>query len=396
VTPDSRKTLSLPSVSLPTVLVPALVLAPVLCLASGAPLAAQTRYLAFGDSLTFGVGDPEGEGYPPRLEALLEERGFPATVASSGVPGETTAEGLSRIIEVLDVEADVLLLMEGTNDIGGRISPETIRFNLQEMAQRAADRGVETVHLTIVPRLPSANFDGANRVTGELAALVRELAWSRGEELADPFEVLLFQTPGVFEDLYVGGEDKLHLNPAGYDRLAEIVADVLTGVDAVPPVPGVVTPTNDEQRVDPFTEVRVDLFDFGAGIDLDFTELRINGKLVPQTLTGDSRRVTLSFQPTEPLGGVVFVEARSQDFASPVNALERELVQFVVAGTEFLAGDIDRDGRVDGADLVAFAVRFGSQRGDGVFRAFADLNGDDVVDGLDLALLASNFGQSAG
>lgn len=250
-------------------------------------------------------------------------------------------------------------------------------------------------HLTVVPRLPTANFDGSNRVTGELAGLIRELAWSRDDGLADPFEVLRFQTPD-FEQLYVGGEDRLHPNPEGYDLIAGVVADALAGEDTLPPVPGVVTPTDDEQNVDPLTEVRVDLYDFGAGIDVNLTELRINGRAVPQTLTGDDRRVSLTFQPTEPLGGVIFVEVQSQDLASPPNTIDRQLVQFVVQGTEFLDGDIDRDGRVDGADLVAFAVRFGTQRGDGAFRAFADFNGDDVVDGLDLALLAANFGLSAG
>jgi hypothetical protein len=71
------------------------------------------------------------------------------------------------------------------------------------------------------------------------------------------------------------------------------------------------------------------------------------------------------------------------------------VTQFVVAGTSFLAGDIDRDGRVDGADLLAFAPYFGSQRGDGRYRGFADLNTDDRVDGVDLALLAANFGRSS-
>lgn len=357
--------------------------------------AAQTRYLAFGDSITFGVGDPDGGGYPPRLEALLETRGEDATVLNFGIPGETTAEGLSRIDEVLEEGGDRLLLMEGTNDIGARISPETVRFNLEEMARRAETEGLLVTHLTVVPRLPTANFDGSNRVTGELAGLIRELAWSRDDGLADPFEVLRFQTPD-FEQLYVGGEDRLHPNPEGYDLIAGVVADALAGEDTLPPVPGVVTPTDDEQNVDPLTEVRVDLYDFGAGIDVNLTELRINGRAVPQTLTGDDRRVSLTFQPTEPLGGVIFVEVQSQDLASPPNTIDRQLVQFVVQGTEFLDGDIDRDGRVDGADLVAFAVRFGTQRGDGAFRAFADFNGDDVVDGLDLALLAANFGLSAG
>lgn len=359
-------------------------------------LPAGAQYLAFGDSITFGIGDPEGDGYPGRLEELLAERGFAAEVQNFGVPGETTAEGLSRIDDVLADGGEALLLMEGTNDIGARISPETIRFNLREMARRAEAEGIPTVHLTVVPRLPSANFDGSNQITGELAAQVRELAWSRGEDLADPFEVFLFQTDEVFDRLYVGGDDKLHPNPEGYARLAQTVADVLTGEDSVPPVPGEIFPANDQQNVEPDVEVRVDLYDFGTGIDLNQTELLIDGQLVPQTLTGDDRRVRLTHQPTAPLDGVVFVEVRSRDLASPAHVLERRLAQFVVRGTEFLEGDVDRDGRVDGADLVAFALRFGSVRGDDVYRAFADFNGDDVVDGLDLALLASNFGQSSG
>ncbi|MFL6290955.1 MAG: lipase, partial [Thermoanaerobaculia bacterium] len=36
---------------------------------------AQTGYIAFGDSITFGVGDDPlrtDKGYPPRLQALLQ------------------------------------------------------------------------------------------------------------------------------------------------------------------------------------------------------------------------------------------------------------------------------------------------------------------------------------
>lgn len=357
---------------------------------------AQTRYLAFGDSITFGVGDEEElGGYPPRLEAELARRGAEAVVESHGVPGETTAEGLSRIDGVLEEGGDVLLLMEGTNDVGGRISPETIRFNLAEMAARAADRGIETVHLTVVPRQPSAGFDGSNIVTARLAGEVRRLAWETGRRLADPFEVFRFQEPSVFDRLYVGGEDRLHPNAAGYEVLAGVVADALTDVDTLPPVTGEVFPEDDAQDVDPETEVRVELFDFGAGIDLAATELLINGEALGESLEGDERRAVLTFQPPAPFVGVVFVGVRSRDLADPAHVIDRDLVQFVVRGTDFLPGDIDRDGRVDGVDLVAFAVRFGASQGDNRYRLFADFNGDGVIDGEDLAILASNFGRSA-
>jgi hypothetical protein len=93
---------------------------------------------------------------------------------------------------------------------------------------------------------------------------------------------------------------------------------------------------------------------------------------------------------------VVIVKLRSRDLATPTpNQIDREVTQFVIAGTTFLPGDIDRDGRVDGADLLAFGPRFGSTRGEIRFAGFADFNTDDEVNGVDLAILSSNFGKTS-
>ena len=72
-----------------------------------------------------------------------------------GVGGEKTPEGLSRIDQVLDEGGDVLLLMEGSNDISRNISIETTLFDLGEMARRAEERGLEVVHATVIPRIPT-------------------------------------------------------------------------------------------------------------------------------------------------------------------------------------------------------------------------------------------------
>ncbi len=361
-----------------------------------ASAAAQTTYVAFGDSITFGIGDDPArseKGYPPRLEALLQARGQAADVRNEGLPGEGTTEGVTRITNVLQPGDDVLLLMEGTNDVN-RLSVETIQFNLREIARKAANRGVSTVHATIPPRLPSATNDGENHIAGQIAGAVRELAFQEERRLADPFEVFFRLTPD-FTPLIVGGDDKVHPNAAGYDLLAEVFADVLTGVDEVPPVLGVVSPANDAQGVSPTAPLRLDLYDFGTGIDLAATRLVIDGVEVETPLTGSERKLEIRYEPPQPWSGVIQVRLRSRDRATPPNTLDREVTQFVVAGTTFLAGDIDRDGRVDGADLLAFAPYFGSQRGDGRYRGFADLNTDDRVDGVDLALLAANFGRSS-
>ena len=365
-----------------------------------AMVAAQSttkKYIAFGDSITFGVGDSRAQpGYPPQLETLLISRGLSADVVNAGLSGETTTLGVSRINSVLNSSGassgDVLLLMEGTNDVNDRVSNETIVFNLDAMADRAEARGLQAVHATLVPRLPTANYDGKNEVNEALAGAIRELAWSAERRLADPFEVFFRQTED-FTKLYLGGVDKLHPNNAGYDLLSQVFADVVTNVDSVRPVTGKVEPGNGALRVPASTPIQIDLYDFGAGLDLTFTKLLINGQVVDTPITGSARKLEIRYTPPQPWTGVVDVGIRTRDTANPSHTTERTVSHFEVEGTTFLAGDIDRDGRVDGTDLIALALRFGARQGDPRFNNSADLNGDAIVDGKDLAQLAMNFGK---
>jgi lysophospholipase L1-like esterase len=91
-------------------------------------------YAAFGDSITFGVGDEivaddisldlrnTGGGYPPILNDLLTaSKGYPHTVVNAGVGGEDSSEGLARVQNVIDAhpEAIYFLILFGTNDSDG-------------------------------------------------------------------------------------------------------------------------------------------------------------------------------------------------------------------------------------------------------------------------------------
>lgn len=365
------------------------------------PAGAQTpRWIAFGDSITQGYGDDPARtdpGYPGRLKALLAQRGIAVDVINAGLGGETTGDALTRVNSVLVQGGSRFLLMEGTNDINAKVSTETIIFNLDQLARRAEARGMEAVHATLIPRLPTANTDGANRAAGDLAAALRTLAGSTNRKLVDPFEVFFYETPNAFDTDYLGGSDKLHPNAAGYTLLSQIFADALTpNVDKVPPVLGAVSPADGATDVPASSTVRVTLYDFGAGIDKTQTKLVINGTPVTATLEGaDNRRADLIYTPATPFKGLVTVGISARDLATPPNAVERNVDQFIIAGTVFLAGDIDRNGRVDGADLIALALRFGAPRSSVRYVAAIDLNHDGVIDGLDLALLASNFGKSS-
>lgn len=376
----------------------AAVLAVGLTVAFATPAMAQTVYKALGDSITAGSFDDPSRtrpGYPPRLEDLLEDRGVPAIVQNHGFPGESTAEALARLDSVLAGGGNVLLLMEGTNDLGLRISNETIVHNLDAIADRAENRGFEVVHATTIPRRNSASYDGRNIVTGELAGMIREIAHQEGRNLADPFEVFLHHTDNPFSTLYVGGGDHLHPNAAGYDVIAEVFADALTGIDSVRPVTGHVSPRDDQQNTPANSEIQIDLYDFGAGLRVGATRLLINRQPVEATITGDERRQIIRYRPPQPFVGVVFVGLEAEDRNLPPHRREGDLLQFVVQGTRFLPGDISRDGRVDGSDLVSMGLAFGSRRGQPRFLAIADLDGNDQIDGNDLAILASNFGKSS-
>ncbi len=363
--------------------------------APAVPLDASPQtYVAFGDSITSGFGDPKGIGYPGRLEALLTtDLNTTVTVINDGLFGETTGEGLTRIGSALQPGVTAVLLMEGTNDINAKVSVDTIVQNLDLMAGQAETAGIAAVHATVIPRLKTADTDPNNVITATLAGAIRELAWERSRTLADPFEVFFYLTPDAMSSDYLGGGDKLHPNGAGYDLLAQTFAETLTGTDHVPPVIGTVSPGNGQQNVPANVGIQLDVFDFGAGIDVANTHLLINSQVVAVTPTGDQRKLQFLYQPAAPIVGVVSIGLQAQDLATPPNTFTGTVSTFEVVGTYFLTGDLNHDGIVDGQDLLLFAPCFGAHRYDPNFQLACDLNGDGIVDGRDLALLAFNFGK---
>jgi lysophospholipase L1-like esterase len=379
--------------------------AALLLLAGAPPSYAQIGFLAFGDSITEGRGDDPArtlKGYPPRLQSLLQADGVQATVQNEGEGGEDTQAGLTRldgVLATISSATEVMLLMEGTNDISRGISLETTLFNLREMARKAEVRGLSVVHATLIPRIPIAWIDERNVVNLRLAESIRDLAGTRNRDLADPFEVYS-GLGGLFGTYYVPVTPEQpdpvgHPNAAGYDQLAQLFFDVIRGRDRVAPVPGLTSPLHGAEGVAATSTITVDVWDFGSGIDLANTRLLLNGTDTGVAATGTTRRAQLSYTPTGPLSGLVRVGLRSRDVATPTaNATDEEIGRFLVAGTTVVPGDLDRDGRVDGRDLVQLARRFGMRSGETRFSAAYDLVADGVIDGNDLAVLASNFGRS--
>ena len=57
----------------------------------------RPKIVVLGDSLTAGLGLPETQSYPHRLQEKIDSDGFHFEVVNAGVSGDTSAGGLSPV-----------------------------------------------------------------------------------------------------------------------------------------------------------------------------------------------------------------------------------------------------------------------------------------------------------
>jgi len=74
------------------------------------------KIIAFGDSLTAGLGLPLSESYPAQLEGRLRERAYEIQIINSGVSGETTAGNRLRADFIRAQNPHIVILGIGGND----------------------------------------------------------------------------------------------------------------------------------------------------------------------------------------------------------------------------------------------------------------------------------------
>jgi acyl-CoA thioesterase I len=168
--------------------------------------------LAFGDSLTFGTGAAPQQAYPAALARLISRK-----VVGSGVPGETSEEGLQRLPGVLeDVKPQLLILCHGGNDFLRKTGEEAAAKNVRDMIRLAQAQGVAVMLIAT----PKPGF-GTSKVK-----FYEEL----GREFAIPVE------NDVLADVLGSGRTKsdlVHPNAEGYALIAEAVAKVLRKAGAL-------------------------------------------------------------------------------------------------------------------------------------------------------------------
>jgi lysophospholipase L1-like esterase len=159
------------------------------------------------------VGTTVTHSYPAVLADLSG-----LNVINSGVSGETTDRGLKRLPQELDrAIPDLLILIEGGNDILQNRSLSTVKKNLKAMIELAESRGVPVV-LIGVPK--KALFSDSAPLYDELAEDF-QLVFD-GDLIAE-----LQRSPSL-------KSDRVHFNEKGYRRMAESIYRLLRENGALP------------------------------------------------------------------------------------------------------------------------------------------------------------------
>lgn len=171
--------------------------------------------LVLGDSLSAGYGLTPGEGWVDLMEQRLE--GSELTLLNASVSGETTAGGLARLPDLLELHEPKWVLLElGAND-GLRGTPLTIiQTNLEALANKITGSGAKLIVIGI--QLPP-NY--GPRYTRAFFNLFPQLA----EKFEAPLVPFLLE--GVATDWDLMQSDGLHPKAEAQPIILETVMDVV-------------------------------------------------------------------------------------------------------------------------------------------------------------------------
>ena len=133
----------------------------------------RPRIVAFGNSLTAGLGVAAEDSYPSQLQRRLDQDGFQYRVINAGVSGDTTAGGLRRISWVLKSQPHIVILELGANDGLRGLSLRETKVNLERIIQQCQSASV-TVVLAGMKLPPNYGAEYTNGFESIYAALASQ------------------------------------------------------------------------------------------------------------------------------------------------------------------------------------------------------------------------------
>jgi acyl-CoA thioesterase-1 len=184
---------------------------------------APVKIVAFGDSLTAGLGLSEREGFVARLQAALAGKGIVAEVINAGVSGDTATAGLARLDWSVPPGTDAVILELGANDMLRGVAPQVTHTALEALLQRLSGRRIPVLMcgMRAAPNLGTNYARAFEAIYPELAAKYHALLYP-------------FFLDGVATDRGLTQSDGLHPNAAGVgvivDRILPMVEELVARI----------------------------------------------------------------------------------------------------------------------------------------------------------------------
>lgn len=221
------------------------------------PELALTRFVAFGDSITWGEDgtNPESLSFPPfgwRYPVQLPiSQTYPGVlrqeltaryplqtfaVDNAGCPGEAigSRDTVQRFLDVLNGlggcrysggggQYQAVLLMEGSNDVNERDDRiwDAAIDSLRKILDHAKSQGIQSYLATLPPETDGFRAWAPNLIE-PFNERIRALANERGVPLVDVYQALNSDAKAFI------GFDGLHPNAAGYAKMADTFLAAIT------------------------------------------------------------------------------------------------------------------------------------------------------------------------
>ena len=199
-----------------------------------------TRYVAIGDSFTEGVGDPDPtrpnglRGWADRVAEVLAHHSPDLGYANLAIRGRKLGRILEEQLEpALALRPDLVTSYAGANDImRPKVDIDGLAQAYDEAVGKLAATGATVVLFTAFDPAGSAIYRPVRGRFALYTEAVREISERHGTLLVDFWRMREYREWGFWDT------DRMHLGPAGHQRMAIAVLDTL-GVphrlEALPP-----------------------------------------------------------------------------------------------------------------------------------------------------------------
>ena len=198
-----------------------------------------TRYVALGDSFTEGVGDPDPRrpnglrGWADRVAEVLASTTPDFGYANLAIRGRKLRRILDEQLEpALALEPDLVTSYAGGNDImRPRVDIDALAAAYDEAVGRLAATGATIVLFTAFDSGQSAIYRPIRGRFALYTEAVREISERHNTLLVDFWRMREYRDWGYWDN------DRMHLGPAGHQRMAMAVLDTLGVAHDLQPLP---------------------------------------------------------------------------------------------------------------------------------------------------------------